>query len=177
MQWDLPRLVNRPARVSGVPLSPERAARRISAYIHGNILVLAALIPVTKSEDTFGIAIVVGAAASTYLAHVFAESVAQTLTIGRTVPTAQRTAEFRDGLPIITSAVLPIVLLLAALIGWLEPKTAQLLAELVMILRIASISYVIGRVRHEKVTTGTHLAAFAIALAGCLVVALKLVLT
>jgi hypothetical protein len=65
----------------------------------------------------------------------------------------------------------------AALIGWLEPKTAQLSAELVMILRIASISYVIGRVRHETVTTGTHLAAFAIALAGCLVVALKLFLT
>ena len=61
MDWDLPRLLNRPPLISDEPLSPDHAASRISAYIYGNILVLAALIPVTKSQETLGIAIVVGA--------------------------------------------------------------------------------------------------------------------
>ena len=104
---------------------------RISAYIYGNILVLAALIPVTKSQETVGIAIVVGAALSTFLAHVFAESVGQTLRLDRTLTRAERHGELRDSLPVLTSAVLsPVPSCGTALIGWLEPRTAQLIAEI-----------------------------------------------
>ncbi|GAC68198.1 hypothetical protein GS4_14_00270 [Gordonia soli NBRC 108243] len=77
MPWDLTRAVNGP--LTGDRISPDRAARRITAYIYGTILVLAALIPVMTSPETFGVAIIVGAAFSTSLAHTFAESVGQSL--------------------------------------------------------------------------------------------------
>ena len=93
MEWDLPKLFNRPAQVTDAPVG--NARRRISAYIYGNILVLAALIPVTKSQETVGIAIVVGAALSTFLAHVFAESVGQ-IAASRPHPHPRRT---RRGTP------------------------------------------------------------------------------
>ncbi|CAG7608232.1 hypothetical protein ACVH9Z_19245 [Rhodococcus opacus] len=177
MDWDLPRLLNRPPLISDEPLSPDHAASRISAYIYGNILVLAALIPVTKSQETLGIAIVVGAALSTFLAHVFAESVGQTLRLGRSLSSTERLRELRDSVPVLTSAVVPAVILGTALLGWLEPRTAQLTAEIVMIARIGSISYVISRLRRERVTNGTHLAAFGLAVIATIIVVIKVFLT
>lgn len=177
MEWDLPKLFNRPAQLTDAPIDTERVARRISAYIYGNILVLAALIPVTKAQETLGIAIVVGAALSTFLAHIFAESVGQTLRLDRTLTRAERSSELRDSLPILTSAVVPSVILCTALIGWLEPRTAQLIAEFAMITRIASISYVISRLRREKVTSGTHWAAIGLAAVAAAIVVIKVFLT
>src|SRR6478609_4133725 len=110
MEWDLPKLFNRPAQLTDAPIDTERVARRISAYIYGNILVLAALIPVTKAQETLGIAIVVGAALSTFLAHVFAESVGQTLRLGRSLSGTERVRELRDSVPVLTSAVVPAVI-------------------------------------------------------------------
>lgn len=176
MEWDLPRLFNRPSLTDEGQLTPEHAASRISAYIYGNILVLAALIPVTHSQDTLGIAVIIGAATSTYLAHVFAESVGQSLRIGRTLSNIERIRELRDALPVLTSAIVPSVILCSALAGWLEPTTAQLIAEIVMIARIGSISYVISRLRREKVTSATHFAALALAVTGAVVVVIKVVL-
>lgn len=177
MEWDLPRLLNRPPLMSEKTLSPDHAASRISAYIYGNILVLAALIPVTKSQETLGIAIVVGAALSTFLAHAFAESVGQTLRLGRSLSRTERVRELRDGLPILTSAVVPTVILGTAYLGWLEPRTAQLTAEIVMIVRIGSISYVISRLRREKVTHTTHWAAIGLAFVAAAIVVVKVLLT
>ena len=64
-----------------------------------------------------------------------------------------------------------------ALLGWLEPRTAQLTAEIVMIARIGSISYVISRLRRERVTNGTHLAAFGLAVIATIIVVIKVFLT
>ncbi len=77
MEWDLRTLLNRPITSHGAPLGQERVAARTTAYIYGNILVLAALIPVTKSQESLGAAIVVGTALSTYIAHTFAEASAR----------------------------------------------------------------------------------------------------
>lgn len=159
------------------PLSVEHAAGRISAYVYGNILVLAALIPVTRSQETLGIAVVLGAAVSTFVAHAFAEMVGQNIRTGMQLDRAERLAELRDGVPILTSAFVPIAILATAGFGWWEPRTAQLVAEGVMVVRIASISYVITRVRGEGVQLSTHLAAFALALVATLIVTFKILLT
>lgn len=158
-------------------LSVEHAAGRVSAYVYGNILVLAALLPVTKSEETLGVAVVLGTALSTFVAHTFAEVVGQSIRTGEKLDRAQRLAELRDGVPILTSAFLPIAILSTAWVGLLEPRTAQLVAEGVMICRIASISYVVSRLRGEPVRWDTHLAAFALAFVAALVALLKILLT
>ncbi|AOW92185.1 hypothetical protein BFN03_04245 [Rhodococcus sp. WMMA185] len=177
MAWDPPSLFNRPAVGGKESLTPEHAASRISAYIYGNILVLAALIPVTQSQETLGIAIVVGTALSTYLAHTFAESVGQTLRLNRSLTSTERRKELRDGLPILTSAAVPCAILATAFLGWLQPTTAQLIAEIVIIVRISSTSYVISRLRREKVTLGTHWAAITLAVIAAAIVVFKVFLT
>ncbi|WP_072687234.1 hypothetical protein [Rhodococcus marinonascens] len=177
MAWDLPSLFNRPTLDSKDGLTSEHAASRISAYIYGNILVLAALIPVTQSQETLGIAVVFGAALSTFLAHVFAESVGQTLRLGRSLTSTERRRELRDSVPVLTSAVMPSVILCTAVLGWFEPATAQLIAEIVMIVRIGSISYVISHLRQEKVTLGTHWAAIGLAVIATAIVVVKVFLT
>ncbi|MEV0945982.1 hypothetical protein [Rhodococcus sp. NPDC049939] len=177
MAWDPASLFNRPTLDSKNALTPEHASSRISAYIYGNILVLAALIPVTQSQETLGIAIVVGTALSTFLAHTFAESVGQTLRLNRSLTSTERRRELRDGLPILTSAAVPSLILATALLDWLEPATAQLTAEIVIIARISSTSYVVSRLRQEKVTLGTHLAAFTLAVIAAAIVVVKVFLT
>lgn len=177
MKRDLPNFLNRPPLTHAEPLDREHAAGRISAYIYGNILVLAALIPVTQSQETLGIAIVLGTAISTFLAHIFAESVGQSLRAGRQLSRQERLAELRDSVPILTSAFLPVAILVTAVVGWLEPRTAQLIAEFVMVARIGTISYVIRRVRGENVTGYTHLAAITLAVVATVIVAVKLLLT
>ncbi|MFZ2174137.1 MAG: hypothetical protein WAW17_08905 [Rhodococcus sp. (in: high G+C Gram-positive bacteria)] len=177
MAWDLPSLFNRPTLAGDDQLSTEHVASRISAYIYGNILVLAALIPVTHSHETLGIAVIVGAALSVFLAHVFAESVGQTLRLDHTLTHTERIRELRDAVPILTSAVLPSAILATALLGWLEPVTAQLVAEIVMIARIGTISYVISRLRREKVTPATHFAAITLACVAAVIVVVKVLLT
>ena len=96
------------------PLTPESAASRISAYVYGNILVLAALVPITNSPEYIGIAIVAGTALSTFIAHVFADSVAQSVRSGEQLSRDERLAELRNAVPILSSAVLPCVILLTA---------------------------------------------------------------
>lgn len=177
MSSELRDFLDRPPFAREHPLPVEHAAGRISAYVYGNILVLAALVPVTRSQETLGIAVVLGAAVSTFVAHVFAEMVGQNIRTGTHLDRAERLAELRDAVPILTSAFVPIAILGTAWIGWLEPRTAQLVAEAVMVVRIASISYVISRLRGEGVRWYTHLAAFVLALIASLIVVFKILLT
>ncbi|MEU5842879.1 hypothetical protein [Rhodococcus sp. NPDC047139] len=159
------------------PLSRSSAASRISAYVYGNILVLAALVPITTSPEYIGIAIVAGTALSTFIAHVFAESVSQTVRTGEQISRSERLEELRDSVPILSSAVLPCLILATAWLGWLEPRTAQLLAEVAVLVRIGSTVLVVRRLQHRRPTTRTVMAAVGVALLATVVVVVKVVLT
>jgi hypothetical protein len=156
--------------------TPEDMSSRISALIYGNILVLAALIPVTHSHDSFGIAVIVGAALTTFIAHYFAELVGRAVRQGTVADHEIRMSELRDSLPILYAAVIPSLILALAVFGLLEPRTAQLIAELFMVLRIATISYVIERIRDERVTAKTHWTALAVGGVALAIVGLKVAL-
>lgn len=158
-------------------LAPTSAAARISAYIYGNILVLAALVPVTTSPQYVGIAIVVGTAVSTFIAHAFAESVAQSVRTGEHLTRRERLEELRDSVPILSSAIVPSLILATAWVGWLEPRTAQILAELAVLVRIGSTVFVIRRLQNRTPTTVTIAAACGLALLATCVVVVKVVLT
>ncbi|WP_238422239.1 hypothetical protein [Gordonia sp. 'Campus'] len=160
------------------PLDRTHAAPRISAYIYGNILILAVLIPLHVHDDFVGIAILAGTAASTFIAHVFAEGVARRVQDGPIRPTtAMALGHLRDSVPILTSALVPCAILLIGLIGWIEPRTAQLVAEVVILLRIGGTVFVIDRLNDEPPSRATLFSAAAVTLVATLIVVIKVVVT
>ncbi len=153
------------------PLSAHEASRRLSAYVYGNILVLAALVPFQEETDTgHAIVVVIGTALSTFIAHAFAEYLGGD---GSVRPRAL----IRESIPILTTGLVPTVLLLISWLGWLDGWIAVLLAELVILGRIASTGMVAARLRDEKSPLRILLSGVIVAGAGLLIVLLKVTLT
>lgn len=179
MAPNLRNLLHGPLLSRASPLSPANAASRVSAYVYGNVLILAALIPITSSDEhTFqGVAIVLGTALSTFVAHAFAEGVGETVRTGANLSRVTRVEQLRDSVPVLSAAVLPAGLLAIGWAGWLDPGVGQIMAEITVIARIASTNFVVGRLRGEKPTRGTFLGSLVLAGVATVVVALKLVLT
>ncbi len=179
MAPNLRDLLHRPLLSRSSPLSPGNAASRISAYVYGNVLILVALIPMTSpDEHSFqGVAIVLGTALSTFVAHAFAEGVGETVRTGVKLARVARIEQLRDSVPVLSAAVLPAVLLAIGWAGLLDPGVGQIVAEITVIARIASTNFVVGRLRGEKPTRGTFLGSIVLALVATAVVALKLWLT
>ncbi|MDG3008689.1 hypothetical protein G4X40_00830 [Rhodococcus sp. D2-41] len=151
-------------------VTPGEAAGRISAYVYGNILILAALVPLTLSKsDTAGILIVVGTSFSTFLAHLFAESVGDQVR-GSPEPLSRL---LRDSLPILTSAVIPVLVLVTVWQGWLTPRLGHLLAELYLVVRLAGIPVVITRLRGTRPTGATLFGGLGLVVVALVIVVLK----
>lgn len=177
MDVDAHALLHGPLFSHGRPLDRNNAASRISAYIYGNILVLAALIPVVTADKHVGILVVLGTALSTFVAHVFAEAVGHTVRAGTAPTRAGRGHELRNSVPILSSAVLPCAILATGWVGWLEPRVAQILAELAVLARIGGTVFVIGRLKGERPTRASVLAAVLLTSAAATVVIVKILLT
>lgn len=177
MGLDANALLHGPLFSRSTPLDRTNAASRISAYVYGNVLVLAVLIPIVPGPNYVGIAIVLGTALSTFVAHAFAESVGHSVRQGSRLTAAERRAEVRDSVPILTSAVVPCVVLAIGWLGWIEPRTAQLLAELAVLVRIGGIAFVIGRLNGDRPSTRLLMTAAALTLVGATVVVVKVLLT
>ncbi|AWH95917.1 hypothetical protein [Dietzia psychralcaliphila] len=161
----------------GAPLDRDHAASRISAYIYGNILVLAALVPLVQTEKYVGIAIVVGTAVSTFIAHAFAEAVGHSVREGAAWSRAEMIAELRNSVPILNSAVLPSLILAIGWVGVFELRTALLLAEITVLVRIGGIVFVIGRLNGERPSRSWFISAAALTAVAATIVVVKIVLT
>ncbi|MFZ2526561.1 MAG: hypothetical protein WAX14_02730 [Rhodococcus sp. (in: high G+C Gram-positive bacteria)] len=177
MKVDAHAVLHGPLFSRSQPLDRDNAASRISAYVYGNILVLAALVPVVTDHQYVGIAIVLGTTVSTFVAHIFAEAVGHSVRQGAQLTATDRWREVRNSVPILSSAVMPCVILAIGWIGWLEPRTAQLLAEVAVLVRIGGIVFVIGRLNGKRPSTGWLVSAAAITLVAVTVVLTKVLLT
>jgi hypothetical protein len=172
----LPPFVRRLLR--GAP-APEDSARRVSAFVYGDILVLAALVALDAEDlnGTKAVAYVVGTGISTFVAHVLAESVGfRVRTDQRVTPELVR-HELRDSVPIISATALPALLLGAARLGWLDGGQALLLAIGVTVVRLASLGWVVGHLRQRRASWRTFLSGVLLAVAGVGAAALKWWLT
>jgi hypothetical protein len=158
------------------PPSSDEAADRISAYVYGNILVLAALVLLTRDDVQHGsgLAIVAGTAVSTFVAHAFAERLGSAVRGGEH---ARVDVVLRDSLPIISSAALPAALMGAAAIGWISPLVALRIAEVSVVVRLAGTAFVVSRLQGRSVTAHTWFESVALALTAVAIVGLKLLLT
>ena len=175
MHWN--ELIHRPLFARRAPLDADNAASRISAYIYGNILVLAALVPIVTGEKYVGILVVLGTAISTFVAHAFAEMVGHSVREGTTFGPDDRRREVRNSMPILSSAVLPCVILAIGWIGWLAPSTAQLLAEIAVVIRIGGIVFVIDRLKGARPSRTSMWIALGLTVLAVIVVLVKVILT
>ncbi|MFE3289778.1 hypothetical protein [Rhodococcus sp. NPDC059234] len=159
------------------PLSPEDYASRISAYVYGNILVLTALVPLNNTSVAHAGFVVIGTGISTFIAHAFAESVGRSTRSGRSLTRIEKLEELRDSVPVLTSALIPAMVVGMGGLGWIDLSTALLLAEIWVVTRIAGITYVITRLRGERPNRGTLAASITLSLVAIAIVGVKLLLT
>lgn len=153
--------------------SAEDVASRISAYVYGNILVMAALIALHPEDltGTRGVAYVVGTALSTYVAHVIAESVGLSVRTGAPPGLTTILHELRVARPIASSATIPTLLMIGAYLGWLDATTGLRLAVAVTVLRVAGLGLAVARFRREPASLGMLVSGIVLA-AVCLGAAL-----
>lgn len=154
-----------------------RARARTTAYVYGNITVLAAVVATTPySLDGWdGVVAVVATAVGTLLAHVIAESASHR--IGAEEGTPWVRGELRDVLPIATSGTVPAVVLALGTLGVLSLQLAEVLATLVVLVRLAGVGLVVERLSGRKPSAGAFWGGIALAALSAVVAVLKAVLT
>lgn len=160
-------------------LSPSRASARLSSYVYGNVLVLAVIVAASTAsiDDGSATALALGTTVTTFLAHIFADSVAAAM-----LPTEQRSRrhwleELRDSVPIASSGLIPTVLLG---LGWLQvvpTGVAQIAASALVTARIAGIPLLAQRLRGERLSWRAVAAGITLAITATIVVAVKVALT
>jgi hypothetical protein len=159
-------------------MSVERLRSSTSAYVYGNVLVLAAILESgeTSVSDGDGVLIVAVTTLSTYFAHVMAHDIAQW--VGRTPDEHRRETrhEFRDAVPILVSGVPPLLLLGAAALDWLPALTAQNLAAAFVIARLAGVGWNVQRLSGEAPPRRALWSGFALAAGGVVIAVLKVAL-
>ena len=156
-----------------------RAESRVSAYVYGNVLVLAAVVGASPAAVGSGTAVVLvaGTVLSTYVAHVLAHSIGSLLGAAGDSDRSAVAQQLRDAVPILSSGVTPAVFLAASALGWLPGLLGQSLASAVLLLRIAGTGLVYRRLRAD-VSPGSALCVGCLAAGvAALVVVLKLTLT
>ncbi len=166
--------LNRAINRRGEPLGPERASNRISAYVYGNILVLAAVAGASSPSIESGTAVfvVLGTTLSTFLAHVFADSIAHSVTHdGERSPLRQ---ELRDSVPILTSGTLPVIALALAWWGLLPNTLAQVIAGGIIAVRLASLEVILERLQGRSFSWRMLVAGLVFAGLCATIIALKL---
>ena len=156
--------------------SADEIADRISAYVYGNILTLAALVVLhtDEIERGIGLGIVVGTALSTFVAHAFSERLGAE---ARGSATASWRVVLADSTPILSSAAVPALLMLAGSLEWASPTVCLRLAEVWVVVRIGLSGFIVGRLQGRPVTLRTWIASIGLALIAVVIVGIKVALT
>jgi hypothetical protein len=128
-------------------LAPHRAESRLSAYVYGSVLVLAATAGVSDGAIRSGeaVLIVLGATFSTYVAHVLADVVGAVFAGAGAL--SALVAELRDSVPVISAGAPSVALFGAAAGGWPSPTWSQVIACAVLVGRLGTIGLVYRRLR------------------------------
>lgn len=159
-------------------LSREDASSRITAYVYGNIVILATIAPLTavNAENGGSFWYVLATAFTTFLAHTFAESIGRRARSDERLTPAIIRAELRDSLPVLTSAFFPAAVLGLAWVSNVSGFVAEVTALAYLIVRLALIGPVVARIRQERPSFRTFAAGILLAMVGAAVALVKVVL-
>jgi hypothetical protein len=179
------RVYDRLATRAQGPLTPARAAARLSAYIYGNLLVLTAVVAAspTSIDDGAAFVLVLATTTTTFVAHVFAEIIARSNipeSVHGSTDTERRQSvldEIRDAVPIASSGTVPALVLALAWLWILPTFWAQLLAGGVVVFRIATLQIVAQRLRGQPLTFRVFVAGLVTAVIAGLIVLAKVYFT
>jgi hypothetical protein len=165
-------------RRTGERISVDDAATRIAAYVYGNVAVLTALATITQEEAGTGSAalLVVGVAVSTFLAHALAHGIGRRLHADTPLTASDVAYELRDCVPILTSALLPTLLLALAWLTSVPAVWAQVLAGLWLVVRLALVGSLVARYRGVPTSWRIVLSGVVLAVLGSAVTLAKVVL-
>lgn len=160
-------------------ITVETAASRSEAYVYGNLLILAALAIVTpeEAESGHGALVVIGTGISTYIAHVFAASVAHRIRSGDHPASHDFRVEIRNAVPIASSAVGPTLVMLVALAGWIPGEWAIPIAILTIVGRFLYFGSLVSRLSGKKSSWRSMFAGIGMAATGLVIAAIKILLT
>lgn len=166
-------------RTTHADLAPHDSSSRISAYVYGNVLILAALVALPPGDLISGRAavIVIGTGITTYLAHLLAESVGHRAHRAERPSRAVVLAELRNAMPIVSSTTAPALFLAAAWLGWITPVIALSGAVLVTVGRMAFLGGVLARLRGEKSSLRMIFAGVGLGVLCAVIAAVKMLLT
>lgn len=160
-------------------VSREDAASKVSAYVYGNILVLAALATVSpeQAETWHGVLLILGTGLATYIAHVFSEMIGFRIRLDD--PPEKQTVKHEISLarPIATSATIPAIILALSALDWIDGKIALIAAIVVIGLRLAFIGSTVKRVADKDDSAKSFWAGIAFAAAAGAVALIKFFLT
>jgi hypothetical protein len=160
-------------------LSREDAASRVSAYVYGNVLVMAALISL-RPEDLqgpTGVLYVLGVGVSTFVAHLVGDVVGRRVRDDTAIRWTEVHSEIRDSLPIGTAATVPAAILLLAWGGLVEARLVLALALAVTDLRLALLGSAVEWFSGERSSGRLFLAGAGLAVVSAIVAVLKWNLT
>lgn len=163
---------------TGVLLSPEDAATRITAYVYGNMVALATLASLSHDAMTSGRAalLVAGVAASTFLAHAVADGIGRRLHSSHRLTAGHLASELRGSVPVLSAAILPALLL--ALTAWsgVPGVWAQGFAGLYLVIRLGFIGALVARYRGVPSSRRTVHAGLTLAVLGAAITVIKVAL-
>ena len=172
---------SRPIRRPRAPadLTRNDVASRVSAYVYGNVLVLAALIALDPDQlsGPTGVAYVLGVGVSTYVAHTVGEAAGLRVHGGRSLEVAAVRHELRNALPIATAAGAPAALLVLPWADLLGAQVALVLALALVDVRLALLGSVVARLSGERSSARVFLAGVALAVVAAAAASLKWWLT
>ena len=178
--------------MSGTPTAPEaarelrgltveRVRERVSAYVYGNILVLAALATTTPHsvEDGHAALVVFATTVTTFLAHVLAHVVAHQ--IGDEHPAhagaGPDRGSLRDAVPIASSGSVPALILLVAWLADLPASGAILVSSAVVVARLGGLGVLTSRYAGRRSRLADLWMGLVLAVLSAVVVVLKVALT
>jgi hypothetical protein len=151
----------------------------VSAYVYGNVLVMAALISL-RPEDLrgpAGVLYVLGVGISTFVAHMVGDAVGRRVREGRSIQWTEVRHEIRDTLPIGTAAALPAAILLLACGGLVDARLVLGLALAVTDLRLALLGSAVEWLSGERSSARVFMAGVGLAVVSGAVAVLKWRLT
>jgi hypothetical protein len=155
----------------------ERLGELVSSAAYGSILVLTglALLDVPDDGVRHGLEVVVGIGLATWIAHLFAEVLAEHVHHDRLVAWAEVRGAAADGSPILIVTVLPALALLLGRVEVVGYDTARTLAVVVALAQLSAIGAIVGHLSPNTTRSAWSFAAI-VAAAGVVVVALEVAL-
>ena len=150
------------------------AASRISAYVYGNVPVLAAIVAANPSAARTGEAFVyiVGTALTAFLAHILVHTFSASALHGK-VSGQETRQELRDASPILTAGFTPAVMVGVGALAQLDGRISLGAAAALILARLAFIGPVVERLRRKTGSAAALWGGIALVLGASIIVVVR----